>query len=116
MGLGIFEAPNIGIMMGAHSRDKLNAASAMISTARQLSHATGVAVGGAIFVSRQLFHSAQLAGQALEPDLEHRLSVVGGFHDAMLVTAAIGLMAVLASFIRGKERSESLSWETTERD
>jgi EmrB/QacA subfamily drug resistance transporter len=102
VGLGIFEAPNMGIMMGAHSKDKLNAASAMIATMRQISHATGVAVGGAVFVSRQLFHSSQLAVQALEPAMQHRLSVARGFHDAMLVTAAIGLMAVLASLVREK--------------
>jgi EmrB/QacA subfamily drug resistance transporter len=102
VGLGIFEAPNIGMMMGVHSRDKMNAASAMISTLRQLSHAMGVAIGGAILTSRQLFHSSILAGQITDPALAHRLSVAGAFRDAMLVTAALGLTAVLTSFIRGK--------------
>jgi EmrB/QacA subfamily drug resistance transporter len=102
VGLGIFEAPNIGMIMGAHPREKMNAASAMSSTVRQLSHATGVAMAGAIFTSRQLFHGSILAGQALDPGMLKRLSVVGGFRDAMLLTAALGLVAVFTSFIGGK--------------
>lgn len=101
-GLGIFEAPNIGLMMDTAPKDKMNAASALISTVRQLSHATGVAVAGTIFVARQLLHQSVLAGQGLEPGMLQRLSISSAFRDAMVVTAFIGVLAVVSSLVHGK--------------
>lgn len=104
VGLGVFEAPNIGVLMGMVSRERMNAASALMSTARQLSHATGVAIAGAIFVARQLFHHTALASQGLEPAMLQRLSTSNAFHDAMVVTTLLGFLGILTSLIHSKKQ------------
>lgn len=105
LGSGLFEAPNNSSIMGAAPQERLGTASAMISTARSVGMSTGLALAGAIFASRQLYHAAQLAPASLAPELLQSKALVGGFNDALLVAAIICGIGILTSLIPAKRET-----------
>lgn len=102
VGIGMFSSPNNSSIMGSVPRDKLSTGSAMIGTMRQIGMSVGIAIAGAIFTSRQLFHSAQVASDNLSPLTLHKLSLVGGFQDTLLLAAIVSSIAIFTSLARGK--------------
>jgi len=104
VGTGMFSSPNNSSIMGSVSRDKLSTASAMIATGRQIGMSTGIAIAGTIFTSRQAVHAIQLIHDNLEPLILHRLSLVGGFQDTLLVATIICSIGIFTSLARGKQR------------
>ncbi|MFC1967287.1 MFS transporter [Chloroflexota bacterium] len=101
-GIGVFYPPNNNSIMGSVSRQRLGSASAMLATMRQVGMSTGVAIAGTIFASRQLYYSQKLSGEIASQDLLGRLSLINGFQDTLVIAGFICLIAVLASFARGK--------------
>ncbi len=105
LGSGLFEAPNNSSIMGAAPKERLGTASAMISTARSVGMSTGLALAGAIFASRQLYHAAQLSSSSLTPEATQSRALVGGFHDALMVAALVCGIGILTSLIPAKREA-----------
>ncbi|MBI2847477.1 MAG: MFS transporter [Chloroflexi bacterium] len=103
LGSGIFEPPNTSSIMGSVSRDRLGTASAMVATSRQIGLASGVAIGGTIFTSRQLYHASHLSTEGVSGAALQTKALVLGFHDAILITVVFALIAIATSSIRGGE-------------
>jgi len=101
LGLGMFSSPNNSAVMGSVPRQNLNTASAMIATTRQIGMSCGIAVAGAIFTARELFHATRLAGENLAPAMLDRLSLVGAFQDGLTFAAIFCVIGILASLVRG---------------
>jgi len=104
IGAGMFSSPNNSSIMGSVPRDKLSTGSAIIGTVRQIGMSCGIAISGAIFTSRQAFHTNQLAGNNLAPSILDKLSLVGGFRDTLLVSAIVCSIGILTSLVRGKQQ------------
>jgi hypothetical protein len=65
----------------------------------------GTAVGGAVWTGRTAYHAERLAeGGGLDAAASQLQSFIGGFQDALLVSAAICSIGVLTSLVRGKHR------------
>lgn len=99
IGIGLFQSPNNSTIMGAVPGEKLGTASALTATLRNMGVAVGTALGGAIFSARQAYHSAHLA-----PGSPASLPFLGGFHDALLISAAITAIGAFTSWVRGPAR------------
>jgi hypothetical protein len=67
--------------------------------------ATGLAIAGAVFTSRQLVHAAQLAQSSLAPEMIQSRALVGGFHDALVVAAIICAVGILTALIPAKREA-----------
>ena len=104
VGIGMFSSPNSSLIMGSVPRDKLNTASAMIATVRNIGISSGMAIAGTIFTSRQFFYAAQLAPGNIDPGMMHKLSLVGGYQDSLLIAAIVCSIGIFTSFARGKKR------------
>jgi len=104
IGSGMFQAPNSSSIMGSVQRDRISTASAMIATVRQMGMSNGIAIMGAIFTIRQLFHTTQLTQDTLNPQMLQRLSLIGGFQDALLVAAIACSIGILTSLIGKKKQ------------
>ncbi len=114
LGRALFIAPDISAMMGSVTKERLGTASATIATTRQIGMSSGMAIAGAIFASRQLFHATELGTSGLEQGEIHRLSLIAGFQDALLVSLFFCGLALLVSLLSGgigrpeREREEPL--------
>jgi EmrB/QacA subfamily drug resistance transporter len=106
IGLGLFQSPNRSAIMGAAPRGRLGTASALIATVTQLGMASGIALAAAIFTSRQLFYSAQLARESFAPAILQKAALVGGYQDAFLVAAIICSIGIFTSLVREGRRPE----------
>lgn len=101
-GMGIFNPPTNSAIMGAAPRDRLGTASAIINSLRQIGASVGTAVSTTIFATRQSFHADRLAVDILDPSLLDRLSLIGGFHDVIIVSMTICGVGLLITLTRGK--------------
>ncbi len=95
VGCAIFEPPNMNLIMGASSKERLGTASAIVSTLRTVGQSVGLALAGAVFATRQQTYSAggMAKGQAL----------AGGFHDALLVSLPVGVVVIVLCLLGGKQ-------------
>jgi EmrB/QacA subfamily drug resistance transporter len=90
IGMGIFQSPNNSAVMGAVPRRRLGVASGLLSMTRTLGQTTGIAVLGALWASRVVFHSpTTLPGDVTNAPATAQ---VAGLHDTFLVV--IGLLAI----------------------
>ncbi len=105
-GLGLFSAPNNSAIMGAVPQAHLSTASAMIATTRQIGMSSGMAIAGAVFAARQVYHSAQQAGENLAPAALDRISLVNSYQDSLALAAIFCIVALVASWLRGKAPKE----------
>jgi EmrB/QacA subfamily drug resistance transporter len=103
-GLGLFSSPNNSSIMGSVPRESLSTGSAMIATIRQVGMSSGMAIAGAIFTTRQLVHSARLAGE-FPADTVETISLVNAFQDSLLVAAIICSIAIITSWVRSNRLS-----------
>jgi EmrB/QacA subfamily drug resistance transporter len=93
VGMGIFQSPNNSAVMGAVPRERLGVASGLLSITRTLGQTMGIAVLGALWASRVLFHAgaAAVAGATAAPAADQ----VAGLHDTFV--AVMGLLAVASA-------------------
>ncbi|MBV9454181.1 MAG: MFS transporter, partial [Rubrobacter sp.] len=101
-GIGLFNSPNQSSIMGSVPRPRLGIASGMISQMRYTGQALGIAVGGAVVASRTPVHIQDLAG-TLSQSLVEREAFILAMHDAFYVGAAICIVGIFTSLIRGRE-------------
>jgi EmrB/QacA subfamily drug resistance transporter len=89
VGMGIFQSPNNSAVMGSVPRQRLGVASGLLSITRTLGQTMGIAVVGALWASRTLFHHGfAVPGGATGAPAGAQ---VAGLHDTFLVV--MGLLA-----------------------
>ena len=93
VGSGMFEAPNNSSIMGTASQDRLGVTAASLAVSRQVGLSLGIALGGAIFASRQAHYQLTHASAG---------ALVEGFQDAVLVMASLALVGIIVTAVRGR--------------
>lgn len=115
-GQALFQSPNNSALMGSAPGAAQGVASGFLATGRVIGQSTSVALAGAIFTSL----GGALAGAQLErfrttglprsfpPGFEAHIQAlpttfIGAFHATFLACAAVAVIGVFASLVRGKE-------------
>ncbi len=93
VGAGLFQSPNNSGVLGAVPRQRLGAASGTLATMRQLGQVAGIAIASTVWVTRE---EAYLGG-----GLATLAAQGAGFRDAYLVLGVAGVLAIVASALRG---------------
>jgi EmrB/QacA subfamily drug resistance transporter len=99
LGAGLFQSPNNSGVLGAAPPDRLGTASGTLATLRQLGQVAGIAIASTVWVTRQQAY--------LAVGLPGVVAQGAGFRDAFLVLAVAGLLAVVASALRGRDGSRA---------
>ncbi len=94
-GIGIFMSPNNSAIMGTAPRHQLGIVSGMMAQSRTLGQTIGVALLGAIWAGRTLYHAG--AGTKGGATLATFEAQVAGLHDAFYTAAALTVVALLLS-------------------
>ncbi len=89
IGLGVFQAANATLIMGAVPRDRLGSGGALISLSMSMGIVTSVALMGGIFDGRLAMHEAATANGTE--------AFVLAFRDTYVVAGALGVLAVAVS-------------------
>lgn len=89
IGLGIFQAANATLIMGAVPRDRLGSGGALISLSMSMGIVTSVALMGGVFDGRLALHEAATTNGAEAFAL--------AFRDTYIVAGALGMLAVVVS-------------------
>ena len=89
IGLGVFQAANATLIMGAVPRDRLGTGGALISLSMSMGIVTSVALMGGVFDGRLALHEAA-APNGIE-------AFVLAFRDTYIVAGALGALAVAVS-------------------
>ena len=89
IGLGVFQAANATLIMGAVPRDRLATGGALISLSMSLGIVTSVALMGGVFDGRLGVHESAVAGNAQ--------AFVLAFRDTYIVAGLLGVLAVAVS-------------------
>jgi MFS family permease len=100
-GMAIFQPPNNSAIMGAVPRDMLGTASAVVTAARQIGVSSSIAVSGSIFSFFQTSCIADYFGSGLDPATVKKMACVSGFQHTIMVGAAISLIGIIMSLVRG---------------
>lgn len=101
-GHGLFNSPNNSSILSSVPKPRLGLASGTVAQMRITGQVLGVAVGGAIFASRIAHYTEDLAGSSPEPLLQ-RDALILAIHDAFYVAAAICVIGILSSLVRGRK-------------
>ncbi|MBX3279318.1 MAG: MFS transporter [Acidobacteria bacterium] len=106
VGSGLFTPPNNSAIMGAVPKSRLGIASGMISAIKSLGSMSGVAVTSFLFVILQQYFRRQAIGPgAATADLE-RETFASAVAALFLISAAIVVVVIFTSLVRGKETEE----------
>jgi EmrB/QacA subfamily drug resistance transporter len=100
IGQGMFFSPNSSAILGSVPRPRLGTASATIAQMRINGQALGIAAAGAVVASRLPIHLADLIG-GLPAELAQREALAFAIRDAFYVAAALSVIAIVTSFLRG---------------
>lgn len=98
IGMGIFQSPNNSAVMGAVPRARLGVASGLLSITRALGQTTGIAVLGALWASRTIFHEG--VAPSGEATAASPMAQVAGLQDTFLFVMGL-LAAALALSVWG---------------
>lgn len=103
VGIGLFGSPNNSALLSSLPPGKMGLASGMLATMRNLGMVLGTAVAGAIWTGRMAYYAEQLLASGNSgPQAVAAQSFVGGFQDALRVSAAVCLIGVFTSLVRGQ--------------
>jgi len=97
MGLGLFSSANSSAIMGSVPMHRQGVANGVVSTARQLGMMLGVAIATAVFSARY----------PLYEKLGEASATTAAARDAFTLAAAIVLVGVFTSLVRGKPGDQS---------
>lgn len=109
IGSGMFQSPNNSAVMGSAPAEQRGAASGTLAMMRNVGMVLGVAAGGALFGvyslrTKEVLSSSGLTGEALK-----LASFSGGFRPTFLAAAGFAVLAMVASFVKGKVRRADAS-------
>ncbi len=103
LGQAIFQSPNNSALLGSVPSSSRGLASGFMATGRVIGQSMSVAIAGALFGA----FGASAAGQALEQGAADqgplRASFLMGFRTAFFVCAAMAVLGIGASLVRGRE-------------
>ncbi len=99
MGAGLFQAPNNSAVLGSAPEGREGTVSGMLALSRNLGQVLGVAVASAVWTWRQTHY--ERIGQPT------RDALAAGLHDAFLVLAGFGLLALVVSALRREKGAAS---------
>lgn len=92
LGMGIFQSPNNSAIMGGVPATRLGMASSLLSVIRTLGRSSGVAILGALWAQRVLYHSGTgYTGDATVAPIDAQIS---GLQEAFLAVAGVALIAL----------------------
>jgi EmrB/QacA subfamily drug resistance transporter len=91
LGMGLFQPPNNSIIMGSLPKEQLGIAAGVMGTMRNMGMVIGVAVSGAVFSNRFVYHGNEF---------------LPAFRDTYIVSAIICSIAVLISLVRRRSKIE----------
>jgi EmrB/QacA subfamily drug resistance transporter len=95
-GMGLFNSPNQSSILGSVPRLRLGTASGMIAQMRITGQMLGVATSSAILASRLQHHLRNLP-----PEAPRGEALILAIHDAFYFAAAVCVLGVAASLVRG---------------
>lgn len=106
-GQALFQAPNNSALLGAAPSSQRGVAAGILSTGRVMGQSVSVALAGAVFAALGGAVAANRLSTAahLSPGATSALqqSFVVGYHSAFIVCAALAVIGVGASLVRGRE-------------
>jgi EmrB/QacA subfamily drug resistance transporter len=102
LGQGLFNSPNNSSILGSVPKPWLGLASGTVAQMRVTGQVLGVAVGGAVFASGLSAHAPDL-GESVPQSLLQGDALVLAVHDAFYVAAAICVIGILSSLVRGRK-------------
>jgi MFS family permease len=96
LGFGIFQSPNNSAIMGAAPRTQLGVVSGMLAISRTLGQTVGIAILGAVWASRVIFHAAGAAsgGASGGATGAPAAAQVAGLQDTFLVVVVLMSIAL----------------------
>lgn len=105
-GFGMFQTPNNSAIMGNVPPENRGTASGTLATMRNIGMVMGVAVSGALFALYKhraitLYTPQNLSEQTLQTN-----SFVYALHHTFVIATGVALIAMSASFIKGKVKTE----------
>jgi MFS family permease len=95
VGMGAFQTPNNSAIMGAAPRESLGIASGILVITRTLGQTTGIAVLGALWAARVIFHNGALLPEGATTASAAIQTV--GLQDTFLVVTALSILALILS-------------------
>lgn len=101
LGSGMFQTPNNSAIMGAVPPNRRGVASGLLATMRNVGMVLGVAISGAVFTNHMAYLAKVLSGKGLTGQELKVSAFTGAMHLAFIVSAAIAVLAVITSLIRG---------------
>lgn len=112
-GQALFQSPNNSALMGSAPRGEQGVASGFLATGRVIGQSTSVALAGAIFTSLggalagarlvAAYHHQRAGGMTPQALASLQDTFVSSFHATFLACAAVAVIGVGASLVRGKE-------------
>jgi EmrB/QacA subfamily drug resistance transporter len=100
-GFGIFQTPNNSAIMGNVSPQNRGIASGTLATMRNSGMVMGVAVSGALFSFLETRAMGRFEHLGRTGSLLHSSAFVFALHDTFLTAAAVALLAMTASLLKG---------------
>lgn len=100
LGQGLFLSPNSSAVLGSVPRPRIGTASGTLAQMRIDGQALGIALSGAIVVTRLPVHLATLAGH-VDPAEGGRIAFALAIHDAFVVAAILCAVGIVTSLMRG---------------
>ncbi|MHB8644482.1 MAG: MFS transporter [Thermomicrobiales bacterium] len=97
VGAGLFQAPNNRAVLGAAPRGRVGMVSGMLALSRNLGQVIGVLLASTVWTWRQAYYERAVA------TIER--AVAAGLHDAFLVLAGCGMLALLVSAGCGSDKA-----------
>jgi EmrB/QacA subfamily drug resistance transporter len=95
LGMGIFQSPNNSAIMGSAPRERLGVVAGLLAITRTLGQTTGIAILGALWASRVIFHNGTIpAGGATAAPVEIQ---VAGLQDTFLAITGLITLGLLIS-------------------
>jgi MFS family permease len=92
LGMGIFQSPNNSAIMGAVPATRLGMASSLLSVIRTLGRSSGIAILGALWAGRVLFHAGStFGGDATAAPVPAQIA---GLQEAFLAVAGVALLGL----------------------
>ncbi|MHB1134630.1 MAG: MFS transporter [Chloroflexota bacterium] len=103
-GSGLFGSPNNSALLSSLPRALMGVASGMQATMRNLGMVVGTAIAGAVWTGRMAYYAEKLSrAGSLDQATVQQQAFMGGFQDALLVSAAICSLGIFTSLVRGKQ-------------
>ncbi|MCR4430905.1 MAG: MFS transporter [Tepidanaerobacteraceae bacterium] len=99
-GNGLFQTPNNSSVMGSAPRERQGIASGVLATMRNVGMVLGIALGSGLFSVRNAYYLDILpgSGKTLQD-----AAYLKGLKDVFLITAAIDMLCMITSMVRGKQ-------------